>query len=290
MISIVICSINERLLASVKENISNTIGLEYEIIAIDNRVYNYPICKAYNLGAQQAKFPYLCFLHEDVAFHTNNWGEVIVEQLNLADTGVVGFAGSVFKTKALSGWTIRKDLTRINLLENVDGKQKRYIQNPKNEEFSEVVTLDGLALFVSKKVWSEVKFDEELLTGFHLYDLDFTTAVRAAGYHNYVCHNVEIEHFSSGSFDCRWYNEAKKYSDKWESRLPLYVGEFSEKEIVRVEAKTFARVTYMLTKKLVLSRQELFLRVRKCFGWGMLSFQSIDIYVQYQKNKRKLPK
>ncbi len=47
-------------------------------------------------------------------------------------------------------------------------------------------------------------FDEELLTGFHCYDLDFTLQIAADRcYKNYVCCSSEvlIEHSSQGNFN-----------------------------------------------------------------------------------------
>lgn len=37
MVSIIICSVSPLLLEDLKQNIAQTIGVEYEIIAIDNR-------------------------------------------------------------------------------------------------------------------------------------------------------------------------------------------------------------------------------------------------------------
>lgn len=34
-------------------------------------------------------------------------------------------------------------------------------------------------MFVRKDVWAKYPFDEELLTGFHCYDLDFTLQIAA---------------------------------------------------------------------------------------------------------------
>ena len=53
MVSIIICSVSPLLLEDLKQNIAQTIGVEYEIIAIDNREKRWPIAKAYNYGVQQ---------------------------------------------------------------------------------------------------------------------------------------------------------------------------------------------------------------------------------------------
>ena len=73
--------------------------------------------------------------------------------------------------------------------------------------FEEVIVLDGLGLFVRKDVWKQYPFDEELLTGFHCYDIDFTLQIAHAHFKNYVCcsNQVLIEHFSMGSMDFTLY-------------------------------------------------------------------------------------
>ena len=104
MISIVICSISPERLRQVIQNIQGTIGVEYEIIAIDNREKNWPIARVYNEGAYRAQYPYLFFVHEDVKFHSRNWGLVIEEKLKEPNCGVIGFAGTRVMLNCYSGW------------------------------------------------------------------------------------------------------------------------------------------------------------------------------------------
>lgn len=48
MLSIIICSVSPERLEQVTRNIHDTIGVDYEIIAIDNREKQWPIVRAYN--------------------------------------------------------------------------------------------------------------------------------------------------------------------------------------------------------------------------------------------------
>ena len=100
MVSIIICSVSPHLLKDLQQNIAQTIGVEYEIIAIDNREKHWPIAKVYNYGAQQAKYPYLFFVHEDIRLLSDKWGELIISKLAEPDCGVVGFVGD----KARFSW------------------------------------------------------------------------------------------------------------------------------------------------------------------------------------------
>ncbi|MCE5282251.1 MAG: glycosyltransferase family protein, partial [Deltaproteobacteria bacterium] len=79
MISIIICSRDSGALKEVSGNIEETIGVPYEIIAIDNSRNQYSIFDAYNLGAEQSTFDHLCFMHEDILYHTPHWGSAVIK-------------------------------------------------------------------------------------------------------------------------------------------------------------------------------------------------------------------
>ena len=81
MLSIIICSVSPERLQAVKQNIQQSIGVEHEFVVIDNREKKWPIAKAYNYGARAAVYPYLFFVHEDVKFHSQNWGLFIDQHL-----------------------------------------------------------------------------------------------------------------------------------------------------------------------------------------------------------------
>jgi hypothetical protein len=74
-------------------NITETAGVDVEIIPIDNSDNKYSIFSAYNTGYKKANFEYLCFLHEDISFKTHNWGQKLIQHLSKGGTGFVGIAG-----------------------------------------------------------------------------------------------------------------------------------------------------------------------------------------------------
>lgn len=227
MLSIIICSVSPERLSAIRNNIGRTVGVEYEIIAVDNRERNMPIARVYNEGAVRAAYPYLFFVHEDVVFHTGGWGAFVEERLSKPDCGVIGFAGSTVKLSAYSGWYQFPDCSRSLLFQaGIDDSPRLdawhvHLDRP----FEEVVVVDGLGMFVRKDVWSEYPFDEQMLTGFHCYDLDFSLQIAASGkYRNYVCSSpkVIVEHDSAGSFREDWFNETiRLHRMKWRRFLPV---------------------------------------------------------------------
>ncbi len=289
MFSIVVCSIDSTKLNAFKENVASSIGVPYEIIVIDNLVEQRSLCSAYNVGAEMAQYPYLCFAHEDIAFHSNGWGSTISEKLKEKSCGVVGFAGSTGKVRELTTWYFNMAYRRLNLLESAAGTTTHYRENPDGVDFSEVVTLDGLCLMVRRDVWQEVRFDDKRFTGFHLYDLDFATAVTVAGYRNYVAHCVLVEHFSRGSFGREWYRWSEVYQDKWYDQLPLYVETLEPKVMDYNEKLARRSMNYLYVRFKILPAKILWHKIMNSFRDFPFSYKPWVLLLLFVLNYRKFP-
>ena len=97
-ISIIICSRTKKLTPVFLENIEKTVGVDYELIVIDNSENKYSIFEAYNLGIKKSKGEVLCFMHDDVLFHTNNWGNILQTIFNKNELiGLIGILNPDFK-------------------------------------------------------------------------------------------------------------------------------------------------------------------------------------------------
>lgn len=246
MLSVIICSISPKRLQSIRKNIGETIGVEHEFIVIDNRERKWPIAKAYNCAAKDAKYPYLFFVHEDVKFHSSDWGSFIESKLKEPDCGVIGFTGTKAMVRCYSGWGQSYKWVCSYLYQTTDVLTLFNVHNAYLEhEFEEVVALDGLGMFVRKDVWESYPFDEELLTGFHCYDVDFSLQIAASKcYKNYVsCSNkVLLEHFSLGNMNVAWFEDTiRLFKSKWSHILPLKATDcvVSYKEEKKLEERFF---------------------------------------------------
>ncbi|MBC7913734.1 MAG: hypothetical protein H7Y07_06385 [Pyrinomonadaceae bacterium] len=233
MISIIICSINAQNLAKLKVNIKETIGVPFELIAIDNSKTSKGICRVYNQGAQQAKFPVLCFVHEDVLFATLNWGRNICEHLSDKQTGLLGLAGGDSKSRVPSSWSIPIKSNEINIYQHYKREKKEPMHivetSPGNASKKRVVALDGVFLCTRKDVFEQFQFDEKTFTGFHGYDIDFSLQVNTK-YNNYVIFDIVVHHFSDGTPDKKWIESAKLISNKWKKALPVSIYPLAEAE------------------------------------------------------------
>lgn len=74
MLSIIICSRTKDLSHELRDNINQTIGVDYELIVIDNSLCNKSIFQAYNEGIEKSQGEILVFMHDDVKLCSSNWG------------------------------------------------------------------------------------------------------------------------------------------------------------------------------------------------------------------------
>jgi hypothetical protein len=241
MISIVICSINENYLSQVKENISSTIGTEYELIVWDNLRDGLGICEVYNRMAKQARYDFVCFLHEDILFETINWGHKIRSIfLNRPDIGIIGVAGCKYKSSFISGWyTGIKELDCANIIHRyVGGDEHILLQPPFSKDLENVVCIDGVFIVCRKEIWERILFDQSRLPGFHFYDIDFS--VRASAICTVaVSFEILLTHVTKGGdFGDNWVKIALDYHKRKSEKLPIFVeGVISygiDKKIIKV--------------------------------------------------------
>lgn len=242
MLSIIVCSVNRKYLLNFEKNVAETIGdnVEYEILAIDNKVMRLSICAAYNRAASEARYPYLLFIHEDVEFLEKGWWAKVMPQLSKPDCGVIGFAGTVAMVDSPAGWGQSRKWSVLNFTQLTKGRRRLYRQGFEDSIYRQVVALDGFAMFVRRSVWQETPFDEQLLKGFHCYDVDFSLSVNQH-YKNYVCGVVDIFHYSPGNFNEVWFRDVLKTYRKWHDRLPVWVDDpehpISRQDMKRIHEK-----------------------------------------------------
>ncbi|MBP1663595.1 MAG: hypothetical protein H6Q19_735 [Bacteroidetes bacterium] len=244
MISVIICSKHGKLSESLARNIDDTIGVPYEIVCINNSRNEYSIFSAYNKGIAQSKYPFLCFVHEDVNFQTKNWGNIIKSHLNNSTTGLIGVAGSNTVLSVPSSWSSSQE-KYINIIQS--GKHSEHIRLPieHNDDKQEVILLDGVFLGANRDIFSKIAFDEKL-KGFHGYDLDICLQSAFAGFQNYVVFDVLIEHYSKGFRNKRYFENLIQVFGKWDKYLPIYdKNKYTAEEILKSEEKM---INYLFIK------------------------------------------
>ncbi|MCH7396452.1 glycosyltransferase family protein [Belliella sp. DSM 107340] len=258
MISIIVCSVRKDQLEQFQSNVSETIGVPFELISIDNTIDPKSITQVYNEGAKLAKFETLCFVHEDVAFKTKNWGQNLVNFFNSNQkAGLVGIAGCAYKPKMPTGWGcqgLEGLLIKINLIQHYKHKNQKptlHFLNGGNDLHARVACIDGVFMATRKKVVEEIPFDNDL-KGFHGYDIDFSIRVNAR-YEAYVAFDILLEHFSEGSFDQYWFENIIYIHDKLRGSLPLNPLNLTKKQMVTCEKRSFRFMAKFCSTRLPIS-------------------------------------
>jgi len=235
MISIIVCSKNKLLSEAFKNNIANTVNVDYEIIHIDNSESQYSISSAYNKGVIESNYPYLCFVHEDVKFHSHNWGNNLIVHLQRPNAGIFGLAGRDIVTRVPASWKVTLD--SVNIIQSYRSKKRRsktrFLPKKFNLSFRSVVLLDGVFMCMRRELMEKIRFDEEI-EGFHGYDFDICIQSSIAGYSNFVMYDIVLEHFSKGTPDVCYYRNLIKIFRKWNNQLPLTSENISSKQLSKI--------------------------------------------------------
>ena len=280
MISVIACSVKPEICKKMFDSVSQTIGVEHETIAFDNREKKLGLCAAYNKAANEAKGDYLCFVHEDIVIKTDNWGKELIKFAEHNNCGVIGIAGGKCANRNFTNW----GLSECNLIKIYDGANSGnnldsetnlfyHYSNPDNEIFSKAVCLDGVFLFVRKDIWESNKFDEETFKGFHFYDADFSFSV-SQKYQNYVYFGMDIYHLSGGNRERTFCENMYLFQKKWKCKLPYCLPGYKisyEQELEKV------KTIFFLYRKNCFSIIEILKRIYKING--LLFSISIPIFL-----------
>ena len=232
MISIVVCHHNPALFNQLKGSILNTIGANYEIISIDNTLNKYNIFQAYNLGIDQSKYDIICFVHEDIIFHTKDWGKKVVEHFKNPKVGIIGVAGSHYMPK-MPGAHWSSGITSYNVIHTIgeESHLDSWRYSGINELSEQAVLLDGLWLCISKDVLKNIRFDDVTFSGFHCYDSDICLQIKRSQYEVRIVFDILIEHFSFGKRDKAWLDDIFNFYNKWKRVLPMQTVSLTRTEI-----------------------------------------------------------
>ncbi|MEI6554802.1 MAG: glycosyltransferase [Paludibacter sp.] len=255
MLSIIICSRKPTADLLLTNNIKATIGVEYELVFVDNSKNRLSIFSAYNEGIKQSKFPYLCFIHDDVNFLTNNWGKKIIAHLSENKIGLAGLAGGDAMLKIPFDYGALNRSMNIIHVDKTGNTPKEIVRMPKDfhEKSRPVVLLDGVLLCSKRSLFDEIKFDETIGL-FHGYDLDISMQSYMKGYTNLVMYDISVQHFSKGKMDTEYFRTIKRVYEKWKGVLPVFERKIPVKEIQKSIVKLEEHTAKRLLKWLVRSR------------------------------------
>ena len=236
MFSIAICSVNDFYLARLKDNIAKTIGVPFEILIWENREMNIPLADVYNQLGDKAIYPYIIFMHEDIIFMSEGWGNELARIFSDQTISLIGLAGSKYKSKNISGWYSGTEEDNYYNITHRTNCSEILLRNPLVWENSEidVLTIDGVFMASRRSTFQKIRFDATLLRGFHFYDIDFSlrTSINSRVV---VTNSIHIVHETKGGdFGKEWLKYAIAFHRKYSGNLPMSINavNYPEKEMI----------------------------------------------------------
>ncbi len=223
MISVIVCSANKILLDKLRINLAGTIGVPYELLVVENYTGQRSIASIYNEAGSKAKFDILCFVHEDVIIHDIGWGQELIKLFENSGIGLVGISGAVYKSAYPGTWsTCHPKLYRTNSLQHFPGRELPLATDTNQGKLKaeQVAVIDGVFMATTKKVFEQYRFDEQLLKGFHGYDIDYALQVNQE-YKVVVSYRILLEHLSAGILSQDWLADSIAVHKKWKDLLPV---------------------------------------------------------------------
>ena len=218
MISIIICSQYPQLSQEVHNSLSSTIGVPYELVYVFNEDNKYSIFEAYQKGAQQAKGDILCFMHNDVLFYSQNWGQIVEQALMDSSVGGCAVAGVQYLRCSPAYYPVGHGMNRINLIQSTPNGNLYWHDY---DQISEIVAFDGLWFCIKAECFRNIHFDTQTYSGFHFYDIDIALQLHENGYKIVCLPNIKIKHLSGGHTNESWLRNSFAFAFKWSKSLPL---------------------------------------------------------------------
>ncbi|UCV15987.1 glycosyltransferase [Quatrionicoccus australiensis] len=216
-ISIIICSINAGRFARVCNNYQNLmVGHDFEIIGIHDA---HSLAEGYNRGIQQSTGDIMIFSHDDILVLDKAFARKIIRRLEKFD--LLGFVGT---SRLINGTWFGAGQPHLHgvisharplqpiLSLDVFGVNSWPV-------ISGIKAIDGLCMIANGELARSIGFDAVTFDGFHLYDLDFSFSAYLAGYKLGICCDIPIIHESTGQYDEKYGEQARRFCDKHHQQL-----------------------------------------------------------------------
>lgn len=206
MISIICVYNNKKILDKyLLKSLKSQIIEDYELILLDNTQKKFKSAsEALNYGGKKAKGEYILFAHQDIDLISDTFLiDLEAFLIHLQDLGIAGVAGKVGDKKEV--------ITRIK-----QGNPPKNVSTHPIKKITKVQTIDECLFLIPKTVFNEIKFDEEVCDGWHLYGVDYSLNIISHGLDVYVI-PISVYHKSIGySFSKEYYVTVEKLLKKYD--------------------------------------------------------------------------
>jgi GT2 family glycosyltransferase len=211
MISIVICSVDTRKLALATDMYQRLFsGHAHEIVHISDAR---GLCEGNNRGLRRSRGEIVIFSHDDVEFRAPDFASRLFGHLEHCD--IAGVAGTDRLCNGDWGGSGPPHIYGQVIHSGTDpGYYRVLVYSVPTRRVDRIQAMDGVFLCCRREVAERIGFDEQMFTGFHGYDVDFTFRAHLAGYRLSVCNDLDAVHAAVSMYDETWSAEERKFREK----------------------------------------------------------------------------
>jgi len=215
VISVVICSIDDKKFSIARAHYQAAMGDELELIRISDARSMSEGC---NRGIAQCTGEIVIVSHDDVEFLTpGQFKSRLLGHLASCDllgilgtTMLVGPAWAVAGPPYLVGQLANHiDSERFDL--SVVGTPRRLVHN--------VQAVDGVLMAMHRRILDRVRFDERFVD-FHHYDIDFSFTAHLLGFRVAIATDLNVAHPRRRGWNANWDRSATAFLEKHNAVLP----------------------------------------------------------------------
>jgi GT2 family glycosyltransferase len=228
-------------------HLQQTCGLKkVEILAYSNPGTN-SLSSLYNHALKQAKHDFIVFIHDDVHFEHSDWGPKIIQHLQHSEYGILGLAGSTALAKSGIWW--ENPLKTLGIVKH-EHQGKSWTSNYSGDFKNRIipaVCVDGVFIAVNRLLLQD-DFNE-MLTGFHFYDIDFCLNNHLAGVKIGVIFNVPLIHKSIGQTNEAWEKHRRQFLATHQYNLPCTLKSTLIFKTHPIKLKKYPKVSIIILHK-----------------------------------------
>ncbi|KMQ50837.1 Glycosyl transferase family 2 [Chitinispirillum alkaliphilum] len=227
MISIIVSAKKPVPKSPLELNIRKTVGVEHEVIIINNSKGKAGLAAVYNFGVQKSKGDILVFMHDDIFFMTKDWGKVVQERFSLqTDLGIIGVAGTQYLFSEKCSWTAAgRPFIKGRLVHHLPNDDFFITLFSSERQDCDVVCCTGVYMACRRELFDTVSFDETTFDGFCFHDIDLCMQVREK-WRIMVTTDILIKHRSMGTFNEQWKLYGSRFLKKYAGSLPVSCCDF----------------------------------------------------------------
>lgn len=203
-----------------KEHLINSSGLHKHIEVIEIINNGESLTKAYNRGLKEAEYKHVVFCHDDITIETKQWGVKLLKQFEKnPEYGIIGVAGSKYMPVSGQWWEKPKKMYgRVQHTHEGKTWLSTYSEDL-GQELEEVVNVDGL--FFAVDITKLGKGFNELVEGFHFYDVTFCFENYLGGTKIGVSTVIRVNHKSIGMTNEQWEANRVIFAENFKDNLPV---------------------------------------------------------------------